>query len=419
MDRTQGRAFDGRRQYDPVARRNRGIILVAFAVMVFGVVGICGLAIDLGQMYVARGELQNYTDSAAIAAAMKLDGTTNGITQATSEALNNVNTWKFGTASASNVTVEFSTAVDGVYIQNPLTGAGYRFVQVTAHEPVGMVFLSAIPGVGASRSVAATSTSGQMQLGGVGDGVLPFSPDAHDINDPNFGFLLGKPYTLRWGKVVGNPPPGTYLTSINGKKLIGCQGDMDVPTFQPGETSASQRGYIDLSNLDPIDAGGGAALIRKAVMGQVSFNLQIVPFQYTVDPEPGQKQTITSAMVERVLQDTDPTTATYYTSPQTSTNTPTAEVMNETMRTVYNTVTLPRPPNGNGRRIGFVPINNPLTGLVIGFAGMFLPPVPCAEVQIGNKTYEPCCGEYIGPVTDTGSPAAGTGGGAFRVVLFR
>ena len=269
MDSTQGRAFDGRRQYDPVARRNRGIILVAFAVMVFGVVGICGLAIDLGQMYVARGELQNYTDSAAIAAAMKLDGTTNGITQATSEALNNVNTWKFGTASASNVTVEFSTAVDGVYIQNPLTGAGYRFVQVTAHEPVGMVFLSAIPGVGASRSVAATSTSGQMQLGGVGDGVLPFSPDAHDINDPNFGFLLGKPYTLRWGKVVGNPPPGTYLTSINGKKLIGCQGDMDVPTFQPGETSASQRGYIDLSNLDPIDAGGGAALIREAILGQV------------------------------------------------------------------------------------------------------------------------------------------------------
>ena len=138
-----------------------------------------------------------------------------------------------------------------------------------------------------------------------------------------------------------------------------------------------------------------------------------------IDPEPGQKQTITGAMLERVLQDTDPTTATYYTSPQTSTNTPTAEVMNETMRTAYNTVTMPRPPNGNGRRIGVVPINDPTTGIVIGFTGMFLPPVPCAEVQIGNKTYEPCCGEYIGPVTDTGSPAAGTGGGAFRVVLFR
>ncbi len=111
-------------------RRDCGVILLVFAVLVFGIVGICGLAIDLGQMYVAKGELQNYTDAASIAAALKLDGTTNGITQATSEALNNVNTWKFGTGSASNVTVEFSTAVDGAYIANPLTGVGYRFARV-------------------------------------------------------------------------------------------------------------------------------------------------------------------------------------------------------------------------------------------------------------------------------------------------
>ncbi len=420
MNRSFGHAIDGMHQIAaPAARRKRGIILVTFAVMFIGVVGICGLAIDLGQMYVAKSELQNYTDAAAIAAAMKLDGTTNGVNQASLEALNNVNAWKFGSASVSNATVEFSTALDGVYIANPPTGAGYRFARVTAQESVAMIFLSAVPGVGASRSVAASSTSGQMLLAGLGDGVLPFSPDAHDASDPNFGYLLGKPYTLRWAKAVGNPPPGSYLTSVNGQKLIGCQGDMDVPAFQPGETSASQRGYIDLSNLDPLDSGGGAALIREAVLGLVSFNLQIVPYQYVVVPEPGQKQTITSAMVDRVLQDTDPTTPTYYTSPQTAPNTPTAEVMNETMRTAYNTVTLPRPPNGNGRRIGVVPVNDPSTGIVIGFAGVFLPPVPCAAIQVGNKTYEPCCGEYIGPVMDTGSPAAGSGAGAFRVVLFR
>ncbi len=260
-------AYDRRpRITAPTARRDRGIILWAFAAMVFGVVGICGLAIDLGQMYIAKSELQNYTDAAALAAALKLDGTTNGITQATSEALNNVNNWKFGTASASNVTVEFSTIFDGGYIENPPTGAGYRFVRVRAHEAVGLFFLPLIPGVGTSRSVAASSTSGQMMLAGVGDGVLPFSPDAHDANDPNFWCLLGKPYTLRWAKAVGNPPAGTYLTSTGGQKLIGCQGDMDVPGFQPGETSVSQRGYIDLGNLDPIEAGGGAALIRKAVL---------------------------------------------------------------------------------------------------------------------------------------------------------
>ena len=415
-----GYAIDGTHQIAaPAARQKRGIVLLTFAVMVLAVVGICGLAIDLGQMYVAKSELQNYTDAAALAATMKLDGTTSGLNQASLDALNNINTWKFGSAPVSNVTVEFSTALDGVYIENPPTGAGYRFARVTAHETVAMTFLSVFPGVGATRSVAASSTSGQMMLTGLGDGVLPFSPDAHDASDPNFGYLLGKPYTLRWAKAVGNPPAGTYLTSVNGQKLIGCQGDMDTPGFQPGETSASQRGYIDLSNLDPLDSGGGAALIRETVLGQVSFNLKIVPYQYVVTPEPGQKQTITSAMVERVLQDTDPTTPTYYTSPQTAPNTPTAEVMNETMRTAYNTVTLPRPPNGNGRRIVVAPINDPSTGIVIGFAGIFLPPVPCAAIQVGNKTYEPCCGEYIGPVMDTGSPAAAWGAGAFRAVLFR
>jgi Flp pilus assembly protein TadG len=167
--------FDGRPQNTvQIGRRDRGVVLLVFTAMVFGVVGICGLAIDLGQMYVAKGELQNYTDAAALAAALKLDGTINGIDQAKLDALNNVNTWKFGTAAASNVTVEFSTAVDGTYVENPFTGADYRFARVTAYEDVDMTFLPLIPGVGASRGVAASSTSGQMMLAAVGDGVIPF-----------------------------------------------------------------------------------------------------------------------------------------------------------------------------------------------------------------------------------------------------
>jgi len=167
--------FDGRPQNTvQIGRRDRGVVLLVFTAMVFGVVGICGLAIDLGQMYVAKGELQNYTDAAALAAALKLDGTINGIDQAKLDAFNNVNTWKFGTAAASNVTVEFSTAVDGTYVENPFTGADYRFARVTAYEDVDMTFLPLIPGVGASRGVAASSTSGQMMLAAVGDGVIPF-----------------------------------------------------------------------------------------------------------------------------------------------------------------------------------------------------------------------------------------------------
>ena len=42
--------------------------------------------------------------------------------------------------------------------------------------------------------------AGQVRVTGLGDGVLPYSPDAHDPADAtgNYGFLLGRQYTLRF-----------------------------------------------------------------------------------------------------------------------------------------------------------------------------------------------------------------------------
>ena len=236
------------------------------------------------------------------------------------------------------------------------------------------------------------------------DGIFPYSPDAHDPADPNFGFLLGKYYTLKWDQYTGNPSETQfYKLSIDNAKLVGCEADMSNGAFQPGEAQGSQRGYIDLSDRNPLDSGGGAALIRDAILTRTSFELPIVPYSYYIDPEPGQKQTELAAMADRVAEDTDPTTPTYYTTPQTAPNTPSIEDMRTLYRTAYNTVDLPRPPNANGRRMVVAPVNNPgAAGLVIGFAGFLLPPNPCADVTLGSKTYSPCCGEFIGSVTGIG-----------------
>ncbi len=240
----------------------------------------------------------------------------------------------------------------------------------------------------------------------------------------NFGFLRGRQYTLLWDKLNGNTnglPPNSYIESTNGINLVGCDADMDGTTagFQPGEASNSQRGYIDLDDLDPIDGGGGAALIRNIVEGKVSFEQSIVPYQYWVTPEPGAKTTILSAMADRAASDTDPSTATYYTTAQTVPETPSSESMNTSYRSSYE-VAEPRPPAGNGRRLATVPVNDPLSnGVVIGFAGFFLPPDPCAEVQIDNKSYYPCCGEYVGTtLLNGGGSGANPGAGSFRIALF-
>ena len=406
----------------PARPRQRGIILIVVAIAAFALVGILGLSLDLGRMQVAHGELQNYTDAAALSAAMKLDGTRAGIDRAEDAATGDVNSWAFGTAAVDDVDVRFSQVYNASFITNPLSGIG--FVRVEAMEPVPLFFMPLFPGVGSSRNVSAWSVAGQQLQTTISDGVFPYSPDAHDATDPNFGFLLGRHYTLRWAKYVGNPNlPGFFKTSVNGARLVGCEADMEIEGFQPGEAANNERGYIDLTNLQPLDNGGGAALIRSAILTRTSFELPIEPFNYYIDPEPGQKETETTTMQDRVWEDTDPVTPTYFTTGQTAPNTPPVDEMKSDYRSAYNTVTLPRPPNGNGRRLVITPINDPMqNGLVVGFVGFFLPPVPCAPVTLGKHTYEPCCGEYVGAVINSGGSGGGgaaSGTGSYRIVLFQ
>ena len=53
---------------------DKGIATVYIAVLLVVLIAFAGLAIDLGYMYVSKGQLQNAADSAALAGAAKLDG---------------------------------------------------------------------------------------------------------------------------------------------------------------------------------------------------------------------------------------------------------------------------------------------------------------------------------------------------------
>jgi uncharacterized membrane protein len=54
------------------------------ALTTVGVVGVAGLAVDVGRMFIAKNEVQVYCDAAAVSAAMVMDGTSTGISRATS-----------------------------------------------------------------------------------------------------------------------------------------------------------------------------------------------------------------------------------------------------------------------------------------------------------------------------------------------
>src|SRR5262245_37915260 len=113
--------------------REGGYVLMTMGVTAFGLFGVMGMAVDIGRLYIIKNETQAYCDAAALAAALQLDGTSQGITDATNAALAVGNKYNFDSTalttqcvtSGSNqvttncVTVDFATTQGGTYSTNP------------------------------------------------------------------------------------------------------------------------------------------------------------------------------------------------------------------------------------------------------------------------------------------------------------
>ncbi len=357
-------------------RRSRGVALLLIAVFSIVMLGMIGLATDLGRAYLIRNELQAFADAAAAAAAYELDGTSAGLSRANSVAASGPvtggapsNRYNFTLKPVAKVTVGFSAARTGF---EPLGSAplNSRFVRVTAHGDSEVYFLPILGNVPSLLPLEARAVAGQGVQNTIGAGSDPFSPDAHDPSGPDFGFTKGAQYTLKW------PPPGQ-----RGKPGNTCAGDAG---YAP-PNSSSERGYIDVGQ------GDGNSALHEAIVNRQYY----LTYQYlvgsTVNWVQGNKN-VEPAMQERFNQDTDTTAATYG---------------------AYA---------GNGRRILIVPVNDGGDpAKVAGFAAFFMPPGVC-----GPKNISPCCGEYIGaavigsryPGPGGGVSGPGSGAGLYAVKLF-
>jgi hypothetical protein len=71
-----------RRQHQQLPKRQRGAVAVVVGLTIFVLIGMIGLALDLGQMFVNKTELQNAADACALAAARELDGNADALTRA-------------------------------------------------------------------------------------------------------------------------------------------------------------------------------------------------------------------------------------------------------------------------------------------------------------------------------------------------
>lgn len=375
-----------------------GFVLLSAAAALILLLGMCGLAVDVGRMYITKNEAQAYADSAALDAATKLDGSAAGIQAAISAVAASVNTWQFNTTSFTGTTVDFSQ--DGVsgWNTSPSNPANYGYARVTATAPNLTLFFLPIVGTPQQTNIVASAVAGQILTSGftanTNAGVFPFSPIAHAdgvtsaqvlANDPsgNFGFTPGQYYDMRW---PSNP-------KINGKGANVCAGDATNQWIDKADASNNaERGYIQ----DTSASGIRAAIEDDAMTNPVVLNQQ-------VNMTGGAKGTEADALAARIAQDTDPTTNDY-------TNYVNAQ-------------------NGNGRRVVTMAINSGPSdnngvarppaqqNIVVGFAQFFL--TAMTYPKAGNQSW---CAEYIGPgalVISQSNSAASTNGanGAYVVRL--
>lgn len=355
-------------------RRERGFSLLLTAVSLIGIVGMLGLVIDVGRVYVIKNELQAFVDAAALSAAYNLDGTAPGVTAANTAASSGptagsvVNGWNFASETVLSPEVAFSQTFNGVYQPAGTAPASARFVSVRALTTTSLAFLPIVPGIPSTFNVSATAIAGQAVLGSPGPVLAPFSPDAVTPADTvNFGFLLGEQYNLKWAPPGRRNEPGGN-----------CSGDLAANHDAAG--GSADRGYINIGQ-----GSGTSDLFDGIVNHDYGPNPVILDPGDIIDVVTGNKN-VGPSLAVRIAQDTDSTSTSYSTY------------------------------SGNGRRILIVPVNdNTVPGVAIGYAAFFLPLTSCID-----HNDDACCGEYIGAGLIGGDGnSSGAGGAVYAVKLFQ
>ncbi|HEX9543832.1 MAG TPA: pilus assembly protein TadG-related protein, partial [Pyrinomonadaceae bacterium] len=96
----------------------RGSILAISAIGMLAVLLAVGLGVDISRFYLAKTELQNAADAAALAAVSGLNSSAAGITEATNRAVQAMNKYDFNQQAVSfpRANVLFAKNLDGPYI---------------------------------------------------------------------------------------------------------------------------------------------------------------------------------------------------------------------------------------------------------------------------------------------------------------
>lgn len=370
--------------------RQGGWVLLTMGASAFVLFGALGMAVDIGRMLIGKSEVQSFCDSAALAAAQKLNGLSSGITAAKNAVTNNSNTWNLDSTRVSNTTVDFATSSAGPWSTTPGSPSGYTYVRVQATVPVSLYFIPAIVSL-STQNVSAYAVGAQIAQTNLGQGLGPYSAVGPNPSDPNFGLVVGQQYDIQWPAYNGSRGGCSVSNPSNCFVQPPCSGDSTTAqSLVVQNWGASINGYWGSNANSTISA----EVLNAVQLQPVSVGGDIVMAT-------GNKNAEAVALDVRANQDGD--------------------VSDHTDVSAYLANT-----SHNGRRLMAVPIVTPVNpggtaeGYVLGYGNFLL----ITNTHSPSNYYaqgggnDPFCAVYAGPYTQGGTDPGGNGSaGYYKVKL--
>ncbi len=266
--------MDTRNRPNSVRSRERGATSIQILVILVPVLfGLIGFAVDLGRLYMIRGELKTAASGMALAAAQRLIGTDQGLVDASTAAKVPIDTstgfaskYDFGGLAIGQTTGSLSSsAPDPSFydtLQNAQAGSGAsggstaRYVQVTLTADAPLTFWRFIPLASAGKvSVQAGAVAGISAPLCTVCGIEPYALAAFDQSDTaDFGFVQGTIYTLGYS-CTGVPAPSGLpysggATALVPYLLLDRLNPNDV-TFPDENSQAFRGGAAGMPGVNP------------------------------------------------------------------------------------------------------------------------------------------------------------------------
>lgn len=227
-------------------RHQRGVAVILVTIAALALIGMAGLALDMGVAFIAKSRLQNALDAAALGGAKVLKKT-HSVALATAAAQDDFNA-NMGTVGISPV-IEMSPTLEPFVAG----GGNPNFVRVSVGAlPITLRLAQVLPGVGDTFNVDGSAVAGPMPQGGRICAALPLAlcgtDSDTDCSDGDcFGYPAGAADELVLKDDDKKIGPGNYglvvLDCGTGGACIrdGMAGGEEF-CFEPGKTITVEPG---------------------------------------------------------------------------------------------------------------------------------------------------------------------------------